>query len=281
MSMEKKEKIINHIENLKVPEGRSKSEIWTELQKKMEADTVKSKKFLIKQPVFYYSVASIVIVFFSLLFILSYNNTSEIFVHAGQKEIVFLPDGSEVVINSVSKLLYSKKEWKDERVVELEGEAFFKVKKGSDFTVRCINGSVKVTGTIFNVFSRRNTLEVKCTEGAVSVHSKSGKTIFLKENQLVNFRPDNNSGEVLNLNNSNTDLWTNGQFYFQNKSLDNVFDELERQFNMKIQFDSKSERVFNGYFNNKDLDQALKMICKPMGLEYQIENNSLVLITTH
>jgi len=272
------EDLINHTENLKVPEGRSKSEIWADLQNKIGDDTVKSKKRFIKHPVFYYSVASTIILFFSVLFFLSYKNTTEIFVQAGQKEKVFLPDGSEVIINSVSSLSFSTKKWESERIVDLEGEAFFNVKKGSRFTVKCSNGTVEVKGTIFNVFSRGDVLEVKCTEGVVSVISKSGKTKHLEQNLGVKFNLDNNIGEIFSLNDSNTDLWTNGQFYFDNVNIENVFKEMERQFDINIQFEGKTTRFFSGYFTNKDLDRALNMVCSPMSLSYEIENESLVVI---
>lgn len=276
--MKKIEKIISHTENLKVPEGRSKSEIWADLQKKINNDTIKSKKPFIKQPVFYYSVASTIVIFFGVLFFLSYNRTTEVLVLAGQKEKVFLPDGSEVIINSVSSLSFSTKEWESERVVKLEGEAFFKVEKGSRFTVNCTNGTIEVKGTVFNVFSREDVLEVKCTEGAVSITSKSGKTKLIKENQGVRFGSDNNIGKIFGLNDSNTDLWTKGQFYFDNMSVEKVFKEMERQFDIEIQFEGEITRFFRGYFNNKDLEQALKMVCNPMGLIYEIENKSLVIV---
>jgi Fe2+-dicitrate sensor, membrane component len=66
-----------------------------------------------------------------------------------------------VNLNSSSQLSYSKNKWDSKREVTLNGEAFFKVSKGSTFDVITLNGKVSVLGTQFNVKQRENYFEVK------------------------------------------------------------------------------------------------------------------------
>ncbi|MEM9052122.1 MAG: FecR domain-containing protein [Bacteroidota bacterium] len=82
-----------------------------------------------------------------------------------QQEFVALPDGSEVQLNSSSTLAFNKRNFEDERELDLKGEAFFEVKKGVKFTVTTDNGAVEVLGTSFNVNSREERLEVICYTG--------------------------------------------------------------------------------------------------------------------
>ena len=52
-----------------------------------------------------------------------------------EKTQIFLPDQSEVQLNANSYLSYNAEDWKDARSLRLDGEAYFKVAKGSAFVV--------------------------------------------------------------------------------------------------------------------------------------------------
>ena len=93
-------------------------------------------------------------------------------------EKIELPDASQVHLNAGSALTFDQ-DWSESRVVSLEGEAFFEVEKGNSFEVITPNGTVKVLGTSFNVFSRGTFFDVQCNTGQVRVTDKSGdkKTI--------------------------------------------------------------------------------------------------------
>ncbi|MFW5821322.1 MAG: FecR family protein, partial [Bacteroidota bacterium] len=78
---------------------------------------------------------------------------------------LYLPDSSFVALNAGSKIRYSSRKWKKERNVELNGEAFFKVKKGSQFNVKTDQGTVTVLGTEFTVEDWDNYYQVSCYSG--------------------------------------------------------------------------------------------------------------------
>ncbi|MFK7809775.1 MAG: FecR family protein, partial [Saprospiraceae bacterium] len=100
----------------------------------------------------------------------------------GEKIEGYLPDESLFALNAGSTLSYDSETWATERTLQLSGEAFFKVEKGSTFQVKTDNGTVKVLGTEFNVRSRNGVLEVKCKEGKVAVLSSGG--VLLEELEL-------------------------------------------------------------------------------------------------
>ena len=88
----------------------------------------------------------------------------------GTQNTFSLPDNSEVVLNSGSEIQYKKWNWDNNRSLNLEGEAFFKVAKGKKFEVNTTVGKVTVLGTQFNVKQRENYFDVSCYEGKVKVN---------------------------------------------------------------------------------------------------------------
>ncbi len=111
----------------------------------------------------------------------------------GQKSKVFLPDGTEVWLNSESTLTYSTDFGRSTRDVKLTGEAYFKVHKDKhhQFIVHIADVEVKVYGTEFNVksYSDENTIETTLVTGSLSIQELSKNKIttplFLKPNQCA------------------------------------------------------------------------------------------------
>jgi Fe2+-dicitrate sensor, membrane component len=187
-----------------------------------------------------------------------------------------LPDGSVVAINAESKIAFSKNNFTKNRFLEMEGEAFFNVQKGSKFVVRTPNADIQVLGTSFNVFARQNTFKVSCVTGKIKVESGNqsliivpGESAVVSNNILSKFH-DKNIQTVAN--------WRNGEFYFENEPLQTVFEELGRQFNVTFELPKMEMKFFTGSFTNNNLANALDVVCIPMQLEYEIGNNSKVFI---
>jgi transmembrane sensor len=90
---------------------------------------------------------------------------------AGQRGAFTLADGTRVELNANTSILVENS--RDERRVRLaNGEAFFVVSKDSarPFIVETPAGSVRVTGTIFNVLTEASSrLDVTVVEGSVQV----------------------------------------------------------------------------------------------------------------
>lgn len=90
----------------------------------------------------------------------------------GEQMTIELPDNSRVRLNSNSTLTWDRNWERDaERSVVLEGEAFFEVASmnGKKFRVNTDDITINVTGTQFNVNSRRQKTMVYLDEGKVNV----------------------------------------------------------------------------------------------------------------
>lgn len=193
---------------------------------------------------------------------------------AGEKREVKLPDGSTATLNALSSLDFSPKTWGDNRYVLLEGEAYFKAKKGQVFTVRTEQGNVEVVGTVFNVYARGEELEVKCAEGRVQViNPDETERILLKKGEQVTVlhgKMQKRQGLAFYPN------WFKGESAFRSAPIQRVFDELERQYGVQVVADSLGERTFSGKFVHKDLKKAVKMICDPMKLDCELRGDTVL-----
>ena len=187
---------------------------------------------------------------------------------------VTLPDNSEIILNADSKVSFSEKKWNEQRAVNLDGEAFFKVAKGKKFTVATAAGTVAVLGTQFNVENRDGFFEVTCYEGLVSV-SFNGK-----ESKL----PAGNSFVVINgLVQNSTPLdaanpsWMDNESSFVSIPLKYVLDELERQFNIGVSTENVDvNQLFTGTFSNANLKIALESISTASQISYKLGEDNVL-----
>ncbi|MEX0359806.1 MAG: FecR family protein [Allomuricauda sp.] len=187
---------------------------------------------------------------------------------------VVLPDNSEILLNADSRISYSEKNWDEERNVALKGEAFFKVAKGKKFTVSTNHGTVAVLGTQFNVENREDFFEVTCFEGLVSV------TYNNKETQL----PAGSSFVVIGSQIMDAPKpitaqpsWVNNESSFERIPLEFVLNELESQFNIKVNTQNVDKNLlFTGTFSNTDLNMALKSISTPSRMNYKLEGDNVL-----
>ncbi len=175
-------------------------------------------------------------------------------------------DQTTVVLNDGSSMVYEEEDWTTQRSVKLVGEAIFNVQKGKPFLVNTAIGNVEVLGTSFNVRAWHNNLNVECYEGRVRV-KYGGKEVILTAGESV----DGISGTLGDKQNISHEkpFWSMGSSKFNLEPTYRVFEELERQYDVKV-ITPQIKRPFNGSIPHNDLENALKLICKPMNLTYHI-----------
>ncbi|MFG6686419.1 FecR family protein [Mariniflexile sp. HNIBRBA6329] len=216
-------------------------------------------------------IAAVLVVMLTSSYFLFFNNNVSFETQIAQNETLTLPDNSEVILNAASKLKYNKKKWEDNRNLELDGEAFFKVSKGKRFTVKTDAGTVQVLGTQFNVKERDNYFEVQCYEGLVSV-TFNNETVKLPKGKT--FRVVNGTIETVDDFNTENPSWLQAESSFDRIPLQQVVGELERQYSLKVTLDGVDDsQLFTGTFTHKDRNVALQSITIPLKISYKIEGN--------
>lgn len=222
-------------------------------------------------------IAAILIVGLAVYFAPIYDTTTTVKTMASNQKAIELPDNSTVKLNAASSIQYEKRKWKKNRAVNLVGEAYFKVAKGSQFDVKTWLGTVSVLGTQFNVKQRSNYFEVVCYEGLVSVNYKgkeiklpAGKTFKIINNKIV-------EGQTQDT----VPAWSaKNMSSFKSVPFKEVVAEFERQYNVKVETDNIDlDQLYTGSFTLKDKNLALKAITLPLELQYkETANNKIVLI---
>lgn len=196
----------------------------------------------------------------------------------GQYNIV-LADGTKVFLNAVSSIKYPTQFNGDQRVVELEGEAYFEVAKDKSkpFIVKSDKQTIEVLGTHFNVHAYNNEAAVKTTllEGSVAVSSKNQKAI-LKPGQQSNIS-DNAKIAIREVDTEAAIAWKNGRFKFDNADLKSVMKQLERWYGIKVEYrgDVSDVRFNGGTFRNKNLSEVLKVL-ELSNIKFKVEGKTII-----
>ena len=183
-------------------------------------------------------------------------------------------DASTVVLNDGSQITYSDSDWSEQRNVKLKGEAFFTVTKGLSFIVETDNGTVEVLGTEFNVRAWGNGFRVECFEGRVRVITE-GKSVELGAMQAIGIEGGNLT-ELISISHQQP-FWTADVSRFYAEDLNEVLEEIGRQFGVEIQA-PQFNKYFTGQFDHNKLETALNTVARAMNLNYVIEPGNLVVI---
>jgi transmembrane sensor len=257
----------------KIPYSKSKEDVWSFISEKIDSSKPSIKRIQPgRKKVFLYSAAAVVFALLSItIFLRLY--TSKLSAPKGQHLQAVLPDGSNVTLNAGTTLTFNPYWWRFSRVVKLNGEAYFEVKKGKKFLVQSENGKTEVLGTSFNIFARETTYKVHCFSGKVKVSSPSGKSEILVKNESAELSGKEMIKSVSTHTNNDASAWIENRFVFTSAPVQEVFDELERQFDIKIITDSNLSDLYTGNFKRgESVEKILNIICKPLNLTYSKEN---------
>lgn len=183
-----------------------------------------------------------------------------------------LPDGSEVTLNRHSQLSYPETFGK-ERIVNLNGEAYFEVSKNPEkpFRVKTNGVTVSVLGTHFNVnaYATDSLVETTLLEGSVAVSdNKNGNQVILKPNETAVYRKA--TGMLTMHSDSDADneiSWRDGILSFDNATMGEIARQLSHHFNVTIQIEGERLRNYKlnaSFKQDETLEEILEMLA-PIG----------------
>ena len=203
-------------------------------------------------------------------------------VNPGVKGKITLPDGSEVILNSASTLRTPARYENGKRVVELEGEGYFKVESNPDWPmyVRTSRGvTVKVTGTEFNLstYSDDAALKLTLVRGRVSLLDEKNDTeiaVREKEEVVIGNRrqletPTRKPADI-KVNTS----WKDGYLVFDGAPIREVIKKMERWYGVDITVaDARvMNNTFTASFRSESLQQVLTLLDITCGIKSKIKS---------
>ena len=272
-NMNQEEKIMKMAEGLTVPQGKDENlvleAIFSQTEKPAVTKTIQFRRY-------FQAAAAVLLLLIGIYSISVIYSNQRMSTGFGNQTQITLPDGSLVSLNSGSKLVWNEKKFNRKRLVTLSGEAYFEIEKGGEFIIQTENGTVEILGTKLNVFSREKEFWVSCLTGKVGVETENSNQILLP-GEIVELTSQGLEKRVLTEVNQ-TAAWKEGMFYFEDKPLVSIFAEIERQFDVSIQFEGDVNRSITVSFTNNKLEEVLDVVCIPMGLKYEVAKNNKVRI---
>jgi ferric-dicitrate binding protein FerR (iron transport regulator) len=269
---------IDFFKNLEADFKTSEEDLWNKIDTKTQEvkEIREEKKTVVYQlnPSYYAVAASLAILLSIGLFLRFYTINLE--ANKGEQLTYELPDGSKVLLNAASTASYKPYWWNFKRELKLSGEAFFQVAKGEKFSVISVEGTTTVLGTSFNIFARDQKYKVFCKTGKVSVSSnKHNIHYLLSPGELAQIDNSKKSGSKKSTNERDYLAWTYNKFSFTNAPLSSVFKELERQYNIQIEYNDQIANLhFGAYFDKPDhVNDALDLVTMQFRLKFEKTGN--------
>ena len=201
----------------------------------------------------------------------------------GESFKVVLCDGTEVWLNANSNFVYPTAFIGNERIVTLEGEAYFKVTKDSKrpFIVKTKTVQTRVLGTEFNIRSYTpEDTHVVLINGKVEVsNTKGGSYTRLYPGEDAHLQSDGNF-VLAEVDLDSYVYWKDGYFYFDDVTLKDIMQNLGRWYNVNIEFRNKEAMEYKMHFisdRTKDLEHTISLLNRMKKVTVTLQGNTLTI----
>lgn len=238
-----------------------------------------------------YATAAIALIIFGLFSTLWNNNTPEyshvVNVPSGQRVEIILPDGTEVWLNSNTRLEYSSCFGTECREVRLSGEGYFDVVRNENlpFIVHTSKYDVEVLGTVFNVMAYDSSdmpFETSLISGSVKITSEANDSAIILSEKQCAIEVADGSLLISSLSDFAQFSWKDGVLSLTDVTFTELIQEFSRYYGVTISLTnpSLSDKRCTGKFRNTDgVVHSLNVLKILIGFEYSydIENNTITI----
>lgn len=207
----------------------------------------------------------------------------ELYVPVGKQVNLTLADGTNVWLNSGTRLKYPTIFLGKERRVEIDGEGYFKVQKDADcpFRVQTDGGVVEVLGTTFNVeaYSSEHNFRTSLLEGSVKITDNRNGEYLLSPDQMAEMQADG-SMKISAISDYDAFCWTEGIISLKNDSFESIMKKFEKYYGVtiKIECDNFAGVSYSGKFYHSDgLQYALKVLQRDIDFTYVSEQENHII----
>ncbi len=194
-----------------------------------------------------------------------------------------LPDGTEGWLGYNSELKYHVDNNNNQRIVDLNGLAFFNVthRPKQPFIVKTPSKlNIEVLGTKFNVssYSEDNSCEVILEQGSVKLNLKDQRVGVMIPNDRVIYQSKNNSIEKSNVNALDYVAWKDGKLILNDVSLEETCIKLGRFYNVEFEMETKNidKQKVRLVLEDENLEEALKLLTMIAPVSCQIEKRKIM-----
>lgn len=205
-----------------------------------------------------------------------------LYIPKGSEYSLVLADGTRVWLNSETTLRYPVNFIGMQRVVELEGEAYFEVASDSlrPFYIQMNGNSIKVLGTSFNVsnYASDGSWKTTLVEGRVEINN-SGLVYTLTPGD--HFTADRVTGEtkIVKVNPLQYSSWKDGKIIFHDERLEDIIRMLSRWYDFEVFYihSELKDWHFGGAINKyNSFDVVLHYLERTANLRFDIQGKTVM-----
>lgn len=194
-----------------------------------------------------------------------------------QTSKVILPDGSEVLLNSGSKLRYPQRFTGNNRTVYLTGEAYFKVQADPEhrFDVKLPGGLItSAYGTEFNItaYEDLKNIEVTLVSGHVELTDADKKqSLKMQSDQCAMYSRAKKTLIITDEDVYAKTAWKDGKLVFRHAGIEEIAERLSRRYNIEIEV--KDPAIFNheysATFTTESIDNVMRLLSQIAPINYK------------
>jgi ferric-dicitrate binding protein FerR (iron transport regulator) len=210
----------------------------------------------------------------------NHSKPHKIIVPRGAEFQITLSDGTTVLLNSESELIFPNKFTGKKRIVQVKGEAYFNVAKDKEhpFVVNSNEINIMVTGTQFNVKSYPNeNIQTTLIEGGINIYYKKKKFSVIPNQQaeLIN-------GEIV-IKEIDTNLftsWTKKKLIFRDQRLEEIMSTISRWYDVEVFFQNEDLKdiILSAKFDRyKNVSAILDCLSKAGYFKVEINKRTIII----
>lgn len=206
---------------------------------------------------------------------------NQLIVPSGKRARIELSDGTRLVVNSQSKVVYPRRFKGDIRKIYTQGEVFLEVAhdKKRPFIVESEDFKLRVLGTKFNISNyRESATNIVLVEGSVEVTDKNEKKAQLAPHDLLNIA----DGSIVcqkQVDVAEYISWIDGIMLLNGNTLSQIIQKLSIYYGVSIQCDPLvgSEKVYGKLDLKDDIDEVIECIQQTLPFTIEKRDTSIYL----
>lgn len=206
---------------------------------------------------------------------------NQLIVPSGKRARIELSDGTRLVVNSQSKVVYPRRFKGDIRKIYTQGEVFLEVAhdKKHPFIVESEDFKLRVLGTKFNISNyRESATNIVLVEGSVEVTDKNEKKAQLAPHDLLNIA----DGSIVcqkQVDVAEYISWIDGIMLLNGNTLSQIIQKLSIYYGVSIQCDPLvgSEKVYGKLDLKDDIDEVIECIQQTLPFTIEKRDTSIYL----
>ena len=238
-----------------------------------------------------WAIAAVALLFLiggSSLYYLGKNSVTDqnpfiVHIDKGQKAIIKLPDNSDVHLNAETRLEYDLSN-REQRLVHLSGEAYFKVQKNENrpFIVDMGDVQIWVVGTSFNAktYSDEDYIQASLVEGSIKLKNKqSNEWQFLQPMEQFVYSKKDGTFRIIPFESEQELGWMEDRLAFSSEPLHKIISRIERWYGVSIDLQCPEIRndLMSGAFFDEELIDVLEAIKIQYKVNYTIKGRNVII----